>query len=146
MKILIIEDDRNSACLMEHYMKRYGTCTLAKDGLEAIGCILEAIRRDELYELAIVDIMMPNLNGLDTLQKIREIEINHKIPSDKFLKSIVVSALDGDTVRIESYQLGCLAYLRKPVDFMKLDSIMTDEFTDTAKSTVQSLEEVDLEF
>jgi two-component system chemotaxis response regulator CheY len=128
MNILIIEDDKNSASLMAHFMKRYGTCDIARDGLEGLAKVLEAFHENKHYDLLVVDIMMPNMNGLDTLQKIKEIENNHLIPKDKQAKSIVISALDGDTVRIESYERGSLAFIRKPVDFIKLENIMKDEF------------------
>lgn len=128
MNILIIEDDKNSASLMAHFMKKYGICDIARDGLEGLAKVLEGFQENKLYDLLIVDIMMPNMNGLDTLKKIKEIENNHLIPKEKQAKSIVVSALDGDTVRIESYERGSLAYIRKPLDFSKLENIMKDEF------------------
>lgn len=128
MKILIVEDDKNSMKLMIHFMNRFGTCNTADDGLQAVAAVMDAYKAGECYDLLIMDIMMPNLDGLETLQSIRAYEERRGIPKERFVKAIMVSALSGDTIRAEAYEKGCMAYMRKPIDFDKLERIIRDEF------------------
>lgn len=131
MKILIVEDDKNSLKLMAHFLKRFGVCDTASDGLEAVAAVMEAYRTEQPYDLLVLDIMMPNMDGIETLQSIRSYEAKRMIPKEQSLKTIMVSALTGDTVRIEAYEKGCMAYIRKPVDFHLMERIIRDELAIT---------------
>ena len=128
MKILIVEDDKNSIKLMLHFLGRFGTCEVAQDGLEAVAAVMEATNKQEGYDLLVMDIMMPNMDGIQTLEHIRNREERLKIPKEKQLKTIMVSALTDDSVRAEVYLKGCIAFIRKPVDFKLLESVIRDEF------------------
>ncbi len=129
MKILIVEDDKNSMKLMIHFFDKFGVCDTASDGLEAISAVILANRLGQRYDLIILDIMMPNLDGIETLKTIREYEVQLNVPQDKSLKAIMVSALSGDTVLTEAYQQGCVAFMRKPIDFNKFERIIREEFS-----------------
>lgn len=129
MKILIIEDDKNSARLMCIFLKQYGACDIAQDGLMGLEYVSKALADGLPYDLVMVDIMMPHLNGLDTLRAIRTMENKYAIPKDKQVKAIMTSALESDGLRIEAYESGCLAYVRKPINFELLKAILMDEFS-----------------
>lgn len=128
MKILIVEDDKNSAKIMAHFLSQYGTCQIVSDGLEAMATVMEAYRVSEPYDLLFIDIMMPNLNGIDTLKGIRDFELQQNIEKGNRVKAIMTSALSGDVIRIEAYEQGCTAYLNKPINFQHLERILKDEF------------------
>ena len=100
-KILIAEDDEDIVELLSLYLTGEGfTVFSAGNGLQA----LERVEVERI-DVAILDIMLPVLNGYDLLRKIRE---KHNFPV------IILSAKDLDTDRILGLNLGADAYLTKP--------------------------------
>ena len=68
--ILIVDDEKEIRDLVEIYLKSEGYNTLqACDGLEAIDII-----ENTDVDIVILDVMMPNLNGIETCLKIREMK------------------------------------------------------------------------
>ena len=66
-KILVVEDDIASQMLMTDILEKYGyTAVVATDGLEAI-----SLAEKEKPDLAIVDIMLPTLNGYQVCERLR---------------------------------------------------------------------------
>ena len=99
--ILIAEDDEDIVELLSLYLTGEGfTVFAAGNGLHA----LELLRTEKI-DVALVDIMMPEMNGYDLLKKIRE---TYNFPV------IILSAKDLDTDRILGLNLGADAYLTKP--------------------------------
>lgn len=100
-QILIAEDDEDIVELLSLYLTGEGfTVFSAGNGLQA----LERVEVEHI-DVAILDIMLPALNGYDLLRKIRE---KHNFPV------IILSAKDLDTDRILGLNLGADAYLTKP--------------------------------
>lgn len=100
-QILIAEDDEDIVELLSLYLTGEGfTVFSAGNGLQA----LERMEVERI-DVAILDIMLPVLNGYDLLRKIRE---KHNFPV------IILSAKDLDTDRILGLNLGADAYLTKP--------------------------------
>lgn len=100
-QILIAEDDEDIVELLSLYLTGEGfTVFSAGNGLQA----LEQVEVERI-DVAILDIMLPVLNGYDLLRKIRE---KHNFPV------IILSAKDLDTDRILGLNLGADAYLTKP--------------------------------
>lgn len=100
-QILIAEDDEDIVELLSLYLTGEGFTVLsAGNGLQA----LERVEVERI-DVAILDIMLPVLNGYDLLRKIRE---KHNFPV------IILSAKDLDTDRILGLNLGADAYLTKP--------------------------------
>ncbi len=99
--ILIAEDDADIVELLSLYLTGEGyTVFSAENGLQA----LERIASTKI-DLAILDIMMPEMNGYDVLKRIRE---SYNFPV------IMLSAKELDTDRILGLNLGADAYLTKP--------------------------------
>jgi DNA-binding response OmpR family regulator len=100
-KILIAEDDEDIIGLLKLYLEKDGyELVLAKDGEEAFQKILE-----NKISLAILDIMMPKMNGYELTKKIREIT---QIPI------LILSAKNQDSEKILGLDLGADDYLTKP--------------------------------
>ena len=58
MRILIAEDDRISRTFMKEFMKEYGKCDVAVDGMEALDLFMDAVKKEDPYRLICLDIMM----------------------------------------------------------------------------------------
>lgn len=100
-KILIAEDDEDIIELLRLYLEKDGyELVLATDGEEAFQKLLE-----NKISLAILDIMMPKMNGYELTKKIREIS---QIPI------LILSARNQDSEKILGLDLGADDYLTKP--------------------------------
>ncbi|MCF0105971.1 MAG: response regulator transcription factor [Holdemanella sp.] len=100
-KILIADDEAEIRDLLHLYLENSGYDVFeAQDGLEAL-----AILEKEHVDLAILDVMMPGMNGLRVLKKLRE---TSNIPV------MVLSAKDTDADKILGLDLGADDYLTKP--------------------------------
>ncbi len=107
MSILIAEDERDLRELIRLHLEQEGYSVLcAKDGKEAL--VLFDIND---IELGIFDIMMPNLDGINLMRKIRE---SSTIPI------IMLTAKSDDTDKVISLKLGADDYIVKPFSMAEL--------------------------
>lgn len=107
MKILVCDDDKEIVAAIEIYLKseRYEVLK-AYDGLEA-----SKLASEEKIDLIILDIMMPKMDGISALLKIRE---KNNIPV------ILLSAKSEDTDKILGLQMGADDYVTKPFNPLEL--------------------------
>lgn len=102
-KILIVDDDERLIDLYKATLESQGyVVKTAKDGEDALSRIME-----EKPDLVLLDIMMPKIQGVDTLDIIKA------TPEVKDIKIIVLSALSDDKIRERALSLGADAYLVK---------------------------------
>ena len=100
-KILIAEDDEDIIGLLKLYLEKDGyELILANDGEEAFAKVLQ-----NDISLAILDIMMPKMNGYELTKKLREVT---QIPI------LILSAKNQDSEKILGLDLGADDYLTKP--------------------------------
>ena len=108
-KILVAEDDTDIADFIKLYLENEGYEVIpSADGMTAYEKLKES-RAD----LAVVDIMMPKLNGYDLIRRIRE---------DSNIPIIILSAKNLDSDKILGLDLGADDYLTKPFGVMELIS------------------------
>ena len=117
MKILIVEDDFVSRTLLQEVLSPHGVCHAASNGKECLVAFEQALDSGKPYDLVCLDIMMPEMNGQEALERIRRIEHDRGIGGSDMVKVIMVTAL-GDAKNImHSFMKGqCEAYLTKPID------------------------------
>ncbi len=122
MRILIVEDDYASRVFLNEILAEYGNCDLATNGIEAMEAYIEAIEENNPYSVIFLDIMIPKLDGILVLDKIRRIEKKKKIKNK--VKIIMVSALgDKDTLE-DAFNKGCDEYLTKPINIKDIKNII----------------------
>jgi len=120
MKILIVEDDLSLLNLLEMLLADYGTPDKAVNGRQALEAIHLAIDARQPYDLICMDIMMPEMDGLEALQKIRQLEFQHYKDELPSAKVIMITAKDLAKDMLSAFRAGCEAYLFKPIDRKKL--------------------------
>ena len=114
-KILLVDDDmRNSYALSKRLIEIGFNVEMAKHGKEAI----ERLESDSDYELVLMDIMMPVMDGYEATRLIRKMDQYKDIP----IIALTAKAMLED--RDKCLQAGASEYLVKPIDFEKLLSIM----------------------
>ncbi|MCR2805447.1 response regulator transcription factor [Paenibacillus soyae] len=100
-KVLIVEDDQAIAELERDFLEVHGyEVTLRADGRQALEEALE-----QAYDLIILDVMLPGMDGFDLLRRIRE---------TKFIPVLMVSARKEDIDKIRGLGLGADDYVTKP--------------------------------
>jgi len=115
MKSLLVEDDSATRKLMQRWLSDVSDCDIAVNGVEAVDAFSRALAEGDPYSLICLDIMMPKMDGHQTLEMIRQIEIEHGIAAQDGVKVIMTTAL-GDSKHVTSaFHEGCKAYIVKPV-------------------------------
>ncbi|MCP3893738.1 MAG: response regulator, partial [Bacteroides sp.] len=111
-RILVADDVQVNRELVLDILDGYAECDVAADGKEAIEKI-NASLPDAPYDLLLLDIAMPEVNGLDVLKRIRDNEGDAGIPLGDGMPVIMVTAYTQPC--IESFDRGCDDYIVKPV-------------------------------
>jgi len=107
MRILIAEDDRVSRRLLESHLLKWGhEVVVVEDGGQA----LAALQRDDAPELAILDWMMPGMDGVEICRRIRAGR------SSRPLHIILLTARIGREDLVEGLEAGADDYVTKPFD------------------------------
>lgn len=105
--ILLVEDDASISEMVQSYLKMEGYDVVhAADGEEAL-----ALFRPSTFDLVVLDIMLPKLNGIEFLKIIREQSI---------VPVLIVSAKDGDVDKALGLGLGADDYIAKPFSMLEL--------------------------
>ena len=122
MKMLIIEDDPISQKLLSSFLKEYAVCDIANDGAQGISVFESSLKTNKRYDLVCLDIMMPQMDGIQVLQKIRSAENKNGVYGLDGTKIIMTTALRHlENVR-NSLKAHCEAYIIKPI--LKKDFIL----------------------
>jgi DNA-binding response OmpR family regulator len=109
-KILIVEDDPNSALLVKDFLTLKGfDIDHVTDGLSAVSKI-EA----NAFSIVILDLRLPGQNGFVTAEKIRQLPVGASVPI------IVLTAFADTQNKLRAYQSGVNFVLPKPVNIKEL--------------------------
>ena len=114
-RILIVEDDAASRGLMQVLLGEYGECGSACNGAEAVEVFSRALDAAEPFDLVCLDIMMPEMDGLEALKQIREIENTHGIDEPRRVKVIMTTTASQQAKTMKAFHYGCNGYLVKPI-------------------------------
>jgi two-component system alkaline phosphatase synthesis response regulator PhoP/two-component system response regulator VicR len=109
-KILVVDDERYIVRLVQVNLERAGyEVAIALDGLEA----LEKVKQ-ERPDIVLLDVMMPRLDGWETLKRLR------MEPETVELPVVMLTAKGQNQDVFQGYQLGCDLYLTKPFSPLEL--------------------------
>ena len=109
-KILLVDDQELNRDVLAHRLKKSGylidSCT---DGHEAIAKL-----KNEDFDLILLDIMMPDISGIDVLKEVRKLDKHKNTPV------IMITALDDDKAIDECMSQGADDYILKPFNTVLL--------------------------
>ena len=105
MKALVADDVPMIRKLVEYHLKQIGFEILnAADGAEAL-----ALATNSKFDLILLDVMMPEIDGLEVLRKIREGKTNRETP-------IIIMTAYGDSARVvKAIDYGANDFITKPI-------------------------------
>jgi two-component system response regulator AtoC len=116
IKILIAEDERNLGIVLQKELSRLGNqVTLVHDGESA----LQAAREAE-FDVALLDIMMPGLSGIDVLRDLRQQEQPPEV--------LIMTGHATVETALQAMKLGAYDYLTKPCHIRELEAVVNKAF------------------
>ncbi|MBF0525108.1 MAG: response regulator, partial [Deltaproteobacteria bacterium] len=121
LKVLVVDDNATNRLILKEMLQGWDVKpTLVDNGFAALDALEQAKENNELFQLAILDSFMPQMDGFELAKRIKGHPINGNI------KMIVLTSASqrGDAERCK--ELGISAYLTKPVGHSDLlDAILT---------------------
>jgi len=112
--ILLVDDDRASRHLAESILKREGwRVTVARDGVEAL-----KVLRTRRFDLMLLDVWMPRMNGLELLERIRGLKRRPRV--------VVMTSDDTPATVLGAVREQAFRYVHKPVDPVALVDAVRD--------------------
>ena len=113
-KILVVDDNFANRQLIVEILAQYAVCDVAVNGQEAIEAYNLSLRnKKKRYDLILLDIEMPGLNGLEFLKLLREQEERVGISVGQGVPVIMVTAYKEHF--LDAFRSGCDDYLLKPI-------------------------------
>jgi signal transduction histidine kinase/CheY-like chemotaxis protein len=110
--ILIVDDNKINRVVTKRILQNKGyQCDVAEDGLDAID-----ILKVNTYDLILMDINMPRIDGIETTKRIRETDTTTPI--------IALTAVEEDQVRGKIYEAGMNDFIIKPYDLAEFHQIV----------------------
>lgn len=121
IRCLVVDDDELGRELIAHYLKGVAKCDQAEDGAKAVEMFRAAFEGGDPYDLVILDIVMPEMDGHTAAKEIRLIEKEWGVPINSGVDIIILSVLNTPNDVIQAYvSARSAAHLVKPVQPEKL--------------------------
>lgn len=112
--ILIVDDDIRNLFSLTAALEKYGFNIMqASNGIEALQCV-----KEKNVDLILMDIMMPEMDGYDTIREIRKSKVHNKLP----IIALTAKTMAQDRQKV--IEAGASDYISKPVNIMQLLSLM----------------------
>ncbi|MGH7664771.1 MAG: sigma-54-dependent transcriptional regulator [Gemmatimonadaceae bacterium] len=112
VKVLVAEDEQHLGSILESFLTGRGySVTTCRDGRAALQAL-----REEAYDVALLDIVMPELDGLEVLRQVREEPIPPEI--------IIITGNGTIETAITAMKLGAYDYLSKPYRMAEIDVLV----------------------
>ena len=116
MKILVVDDELVSRKKLQKILSNLGECGAVESGKAAITAFDKALKEHEPFDLVTLDILMPEMDGTETLLELRDLEKEAGVSEEE--KAIIIMATShGDKHNIvASISAGCDNFIVKPFD------------------------------
>jgi CheY-like chemotaxis protein len=112
--VLLVEDNDETSFLLRTVLTRKGyRVTEAWDGKQAI-----EVAETEEFDLILLDLQLPRLNGLGVIHRLRQ---NAKLEN---VPIVIITGQDPEKYRSNAIAEGCDDFLLKPIDFDRLDAVL----------------------
>ncbi len=121
MRVLIVDDDYYCRSMLHDMLRPIAECDIAVNGEEAVFAFKQALDSKNPYDLVCLDLVMPELDGHQTLKEMRSMERESGVHPMSEAKVIVTTVLDDDKETNDAFFLGgATSYMVKPIDEKKL--------------------------
>lgn len=115
LRALIVDDDPVSKRFLAEILAPYAACDLADNGRQALDAFGRALAAHRPYDVILLDVMMPGMDGLQALEGMRHLERQQGVGLADAAKVIMVSASDDSrNVYRAFFQGQAMSFLSKP--------------------------------
>jgi len=97
-------------------MASLGEIDIAAKGQETLTAVKMAVENNQPYDLICLDILMPGVDGIMALKKIRQLEAQKGLNPEKRSKIIMTSAVSAKKYVVAAVQANCNGFLVKPIE------------------------------
>jgi len=125
-RFLVADDMEINRKLMWSLLMHQGEVDFANDGLQTVQAWKKALAEGKPYDLILLDIMMPEMDGQQALAEIRHQEAALGFDSGQEVKVAMVTCLGDYDNALEGFKNGVADYLVKPVDKSKIEHLLHD--------------------
>jgi len=138
MRIMIIDDVQMNVYLLSRAARPFGQVTTHTEPIAALEEIRAALQRDRPFDLLLLDVSMPSMDGLEFLRRLRTLE--KEVGVDDGGARVVMVTADGDRKTVaEAIRRGAQGYLLKPVEDPKVQAEIRRLFPETEDGTPEEL-------
>jgi two-component system chemotaxis response regulator CheY len=125
MRILLVDDSHSVQLFLKSLLTPYGRCEIAENGQQAVEMFANALKEKSPYDLVVMDIMMPVMDGHTATLRINELQ--ESAGTEDRASIIMLSCLD-DTKNLMKAQFdsGAHAYITKPFEKTAILEAMTN--------------------
>lgn len=113
-KVLIIDDNYVDLEFLREILKDLAETYLAVNGREAFQGYMVARECGHPFDLILLDMVMPEMDGVEFLASVREVEKQEGVPLERATPIIVVTGIEQPFM--QKFNRGCDDYVLKPVD------------------------------
>ncbi len=114
MRILVVDDELVSRTKLDTLMRSFGQCEAAENGSQALDLFQHALDHGRSFDLVMLDINMPDMQGTEVLQRIRFLE-KKADPSGGCDTGVIMVTAQSDQEHVMTcIQNGCDDYITKP--------------------------------
>lgn len=125
VRCLVVDDDELERELIALYLENVAVCEMAENGLKAVEMFRDAFKGGNRYDLIILDIMMPEMDGHAAAKEIRLVEKEGGVSIMDGVNIIVITSLNTPHDVIQAYlSASSAAHMVKPVTPQKLIKIL----------------------
>ena len=114
VRVLIVDDDKNFAEGLSNFLEKFNISTIIENRITSA----EKKLRRSTFDVVLLDVMMPGMDGLEVARRIREIEPNQII--------IVISASNDLDKISEAMRIGVNSFIQKPIDTQKILDMLSN--------------------
>jgi signal transduction histidine kinase/DNA-binding response OmpR family regulator len=132
VRVLVVDDNRTNRIILQQQLQGWGMrVTCAASGQEALQLLPLALRDGELFGMALLDMHMPRMDGLQLAEEM------HAMPGAGAIKLLMLSSTYANKERNARAHAGVLRYLNKPVRRADLFRAMTEVLAGVPNGTLQ---------
>ena len=121
MRVLVVDDDPASRQVLAAHLAGLAETVLCGSGPEAVDAASAAITSGTPFDVVFLDIIMPHMDGHETLVRLREVEDRAGVAPENRMRAVMVTSMDDEANTLNALFDGQVAaYLIKPANRSQL--------------------------